>query len=350
MTSHVRHRRFDSAAATFPVAEPGELMLNVPNLQLAIGNVITGEPMTLLAIRIYSDRSKYAVAELMAKDGVIYRAKAAINPGAFDPAQWDPITSGPDYVAKAGDTMTGPLTLADDPTQPLHAATKQYADSKDVDLEPYVQKAGSAMTGPLVLPGMPTADLQAATKKYVDDTVASGGVPIDLSLYVEKTGSTMTGALVLAGAPTADLEAVPKAYVDAAVDAVPIADVDKDYVDTQDALAMNMAGGQTITGGFRFTPFNAGTLGAAQTFTPNAYNGNYQYYANNGAHTFATPANDCALDVLITNTALAGVINFSGYAVGALPGDVLTVTNGHRFIVSIRRINGVSTYSVKALQ
>jgi hypothetical protein len=32
-------------------------------------------------------------------------------------------------VSKAGDTMTGDLTLPNDPTQPLHAATKQYVES-----------------------------------------------------------------------------------------------------------------------------------------------------------------------------------------------------------------------------
>ena len=32
-------------------------------------------------------------------------------------------------VSRAGDTMTGDLTLPNDPTQPLHAATKQYVES-----------------------------------------------------------------------------------------------------------------------------------------------------------------------------------------------------------------------------
>ena len=31
-------------------------------------------------------------------------------------------------LAKAGGTMTGPLVLAGDPSSPLHAVTKQYAD------------------------------------------------------------------------------------------------------------------------------------------------------------------------------------------------------------------------------
>jgi len=35
----------------------------------------------------------------------------------------------PDYVAKSGDTMTGPLTLSGDPTADLHAATKAYVDA-----------------------------------------------------------------------------------------------------------------------------------------------------------------------------------------------------------------------------
>jgi hypothetical protein len=35
----------------------------------------------------------------------------------------------PTYVKRAGDTMTGPLTLPGDPTQPLQAVTKAYADA-----------------------------------------------------------------------------------------------------------------------------------------------------------------------------------------------------------------------------
>jgi hypothetical protein len=35
-----------------------------------------------------------------------------------------------DYVLKAGDTMTGPLTLNADPATPMVAATKQYVDAQ----------------------------------------------------------------------------------------------------------------------------------------------------------------------------------------------------------------------------
>jgi len=34
-----------------------------------------------------------------------------------------------DYVKKTGDTMSGPLVLPGNPTQPLEAATKEYVDS-----------------------------------------------------------------------------------------------------------------------------------------------------------------------------------------------------------------------------
>jgi hypothetical protein len=102
--------------------------------------------------------------------------------------------------------------------------------------------------------------------------------------------------------------------------------------------------------GVRFVAYNAGTLTAGQTLTPDTLNGNYQYYTNSGAHTIAVPAVDSALDILSTNGSGAGAISFTGYTFGVNTGDLHTTTNGHRFIFSLRRINGVSTYVIKALQ
>jgi len=105
-----------------------------------------------------------------------------------------------------------------------------------------------------------------------------------------------------------------------------------------------------ITVGFTTTPANGGTVSSG-TFTPSGALGNYQFYTNNGAHTLAVPGSDTAIDILITNGASAGTISFSGsYAVSSNTGDTLDTTNGHKFIISIRRINGTSTYTVKALQ
>jgi hypothetical protein len=53
------------------------------------------------------------------------------------------------------------LQLQADPEDVLQATTKQYADTK-------VAKAGDTMTGPLTLSGDPTSELHAAPKQYVD--------------------------------------------------------------------------------------------------------------------------------------------------------------------------------------
>ena len=70
-----------------------------------------------------------------------------------------------EYVKITGDIMTGPLILSEDPTQPLQAATMQYA----------VARAGDTMTGPLYLSADPTVAMGAATKQYVDATLGSFG-------------------------------------------------------------------------------------------------------------------------------------------------------------------------------
>ncbi len=116
------------------------------------------------------------------------------------------------------------------------------------------------------------------------------------------------------------------------------------------AAYLKLAGNQTVTGGFELTSYSAGTKSSG-TFTPDPINQNYQYYTNGGAHTLAAPASDCAIDILVTNNGSAGSITFSGFTVASgNTGDPLTTTNGHKFLISIRRMNSVSTYIIKALQ
>jgi hypothetical protein len=169
-------------------------------------------------------------------------------------------------------------------------------------------------------------------------TTVGGAVTGKTAVWTDGS-SAMTAQLTLVAPPVNPTDAAAKSYVDAL----------KTYVDSGLANDLKVAGGQTTTGGFRFTGYNAGTI-ASGSYTPDAYNGNYHYYTNNGPHTLAAPANDCAIDILVTNGVAAGVITFSGFTVGANPGDALTQTNNNRFVISIRRINGVSTYLVKALQ
>lgn len=121
-----------------------------------------------------------------------------------------------------------------------------------------------------------------------------------------------------------------------------------DAVSNLTSITMKLAGNQTVTGGFRLATFNTGNV--VGVFTPDVLKGNYQYASNTGAVTFNIPPNDCAMDILVTNSATAGLVTFSGYTVGPNIGDLLTTTANHKFIISIRRINAIATYSVKALQ
>ena len=68
-------------------------------------------------------------------------------------------------VGKAGDTMTGILTLSGTPTEPLHAATKGYADSLINDHNDLTQNIhGITNTGDL------------ATKSYADDAASDAAL------------------------------------------------------------------------------------------------------------------------------------------------------------------------------
>lgn len=110
-----------------------------------------------------------------------------------------------------------------------------------------------------------------------------------------------------------------------------------------------LRGGTVPSGGFSVTSYNLGT--GAGTITVDPALGNYQYITNNGGFTFAAPTTDCGVDILVTNGASAGGIGLSGFTVrSGGTGDTYVTTNGHRYILSIRRIAGISTYLWKALQ
>lgn len=107
----------------------------------------------------------------------------------------------------------------------------------------------------------------------------------------------------------------------------------------------------TISKGFSITPYNGGTPGAGTTYSIDPANGNYQYLTNNGAFTIAAPSSDCAVDILVTNGASAGAITMSGFtAPSGGGGDTYATTNAYRFLLMVRRINSISTFSWKALQ
>jgi hypothetical protein len=144
-------------------------------------------------------------------------------------------------VTKSGATLSGPLTLASDPTAVLQAATKQYVDVK-------VNRSGDTLTGPLQLAADPVVALQAATKNYVDSSAS-----------LLHLGFTLTGPIVLAGDPTAPLNPATKEYTDTrlfrsgdtmigplGLSAAPVSAsqaATKGYVDAQVATSVLLSGG-----------------------------------------------------------------------------------------------------------
>ena len=101
-------------------------------------------------------------------------------------------------LPRTGGTLTGPITLAADPTASMHAASKRYVDAQASNALP---TAGGTLTGALTLTADPSTPLQAATKQYVDT-------------HILRSGDTLTGPLTLASDPTAPLQAATRSYVD----------------------------------------------------------------------------------------------------------------------------------------
>ena len=70
----------------------------------------------------------------------------------------------------------------------------------------------------------------------------------------------------------------------------------------------------------------------------------------NGTATFVAPSSDCEIDLLVTNAGSASTVSFAGYSVGSNTGDAYTSTNGSKFMLMSRTINGSSTYRWASLQ
>lgn len=132
------------------------------------------------------------------------------------------------YVNVTGDSMSGFLTLNANPSNPLHAATKQYVDnvvatgsvtsfnsrtgsvllnSTDVtNALTYtpVNKVGDTMTGFLTLSANPTSNLHAATKQYVDSALTSSVTSFNARVgAVTLTSADVTTALTYTPLSTA---------------------------------------------------------------------------------------------------------------------------------------------------
>jgi hypothetical protein len=227
------------------------------------------------------------------------------------------------YVNVSGDTMTSDLTIK--PSSPVGASLVVNKNSGSFASQ-VVGQAFDKTRWTVALGDNGAETGSNAGSNFAITRSDDAGVIIGTALAINRA----TGLVTVLADPTAPLGAATKQYAD---------------------LSPKLAGGQNFTGGFTFTPFQNGNMGTG-TFTFNPMNGNYQRADNNGAVQIQTPSADCAMDILIINTATAGAITFAaGFFVNAAnAGDPFTTTNIHRFILSIRRISGISTYVIKALQ
>lgn len=136
----------------------------------------------------------------------------------------------------SGGTMTGYLNLHANPVSGSQAANKNYVDtsiaavasSTDSVLRQYIDArdntrlptAGGTMTGFLTLNADPTANLHAATKQYVDTRTSGSSATLTgytdqaVASRLSNAGGTLTGFLTLHADPTAALHASTKRYVD----------------------------------------------------------------------------------------------------------------------------------------
>lgn len=95
------------------------------------------------------------------------------------------------YVNKAGDSMTGPLTLSGSPILPSHAATKAFVEQTTIN----------------------ETTLANILSSYATLAVMTANADTKLSL----TGGVMTGPIKLSGDPVVSEDAVRKAYMDGVV-------------------------------------------------------------------------------------------------------------------------------------
>ena len=135
-------------------------------------------------------------------------------------------------VNKAGDTMTGPLVLSGDPTQPMEAATKQYVDQHGGGASgDFLPLSGGTLTGNLTIKKTapmialnPTADDEVHAYIEARYEVADNHV---LNVKCDNTGLVINGSkntvsmrgakLTEVAAPTAPNDGANKQYVDEAV-------------------------------------------------------------------------------------------------------------------------------------
>lgn len=127
--------KFSQVTATPTSLQPGELAYSTNSNTLFVGNGV-GTPVAIGGAAAYtklagieSGAQVNTVNSVAGKTGTITLGISDITGLVSELAAKADTSALAGYLALAGGTMSGALTLAGDPTNPLHAATKQYVDA-----------------------------------------------------------------------------------------------------------------------------------------------------------------------------------------------------------------------------
>lgn len=184
---------------------PGEIYTNWPDFQFGVIDSAKN-PQDLLAIRYFSALAAYATGEFTVQGGNLYRAKAAVPAGAFNGTQWDRIAlvtdSFPQYLLKAGGTMTGVLALAGAPANPNEAATKGYVDAAVAAVNPPTPSVPAGAIMLFYQAAAPTGWTKITTQndKALRVVSGSGGVAGGTNAFSTVMAQTVTGNHTLTAA------------------------------------------------------------------------------------------------------------------------------------------------------
>jgi hypothetical protein len=191
-----RQRGTVGSTTPFPTLQPREIAVNIPNLQLALGDA-GGTPLPLLAVRYFSTTASYAAGAYVVQAGTLYRAKGTVSPGAFVAAQWDEIAGG-----AAGGGGGASLTISDTaPVAPTVGAMWWESDSgilwlwyNDGNTSQWVEIGGGSGVSKEYVDAADTA-IRVAAAPF--DALAYNGMQINGSMDVSQekaTGVATTGS------------------------------------------------------------------------------------------------------------------------------------------------------------
>ena len=274
---------------------PGELYVNYADNQLGVINPANAA-LDLIAVRYFSTTANYFVGDHAIYQGIMYRALAPSNAGAFVSANWSPIG--------------GSVTVSDTPpTNPQNGQLwfdsvggQLYVFYNDgnssqwviaVNIPPGSSGGGGGTTVSVgdTAPTNPTVGSlwwdSTAGQLYIwyNDGTSSQWAPTTNQFgggYLPLTGGTMTGLLTLSGNATASFGAVTLAQMQAG-----------------DALNLPLTGG-TLTGTLNGTSAVLSGNISAQNYTANAgYLGLIAVSAGTGSNiTMAKPPGAFANQIL----------------------------------------------------